>query len=77
MTPFGYFHVTMENNLVQSLVTTEIPRGEAVIGWMPIHVNGVPTLPWGTRFIVTFENAFKQETKIEHLWDPPLKTSGK
>jgi hypothetical protein len=73
MTPFGALHVTSENNLVQSLVTTSLPRGQAVVGWVIIHVNGIKTLPWGTRFILTFEDAFRQETRVDYVWQPPVK----
>ncbi len=73
-TPFGPIQITTENNLVQSLVTTELPRGRAAIGWVGLHVNGIKSVPWGTRFVITFEDAFKHETRVEHVWDPPLKT---
>jgi hypothetical protein len=76
-TVFGALRTTMDNNLVQSLVTTELASGQAVIGWMLIHVNGIKTPPWGTKFVVTFEDAFKHETRIEHTWDPPIKTGDK
>jgi hypothetical protein len=73
-TPFGPLRMAVENNLVQSLVTTELPRGQAVIGWVPIHIAGIAAVPWGTRFIVSFEDAFKHETTVEQTWDPPIQS---
>jgi hypothetical protein len=71
-TPFGPFRCTVENNLVQALVTRELPVGSAAVGWITFHVNGITKVPLGTRFVITFEDVFGRETVIQHLWDNPI-----
>ena len=71
-TIIGPYYLKMEDNLIQSLATSPLPTGAGKIGWMIIHMNGINEIPIGSRFILTFDDVFGRQTKIEHEWGPPF-----
>jgi len=71
-TIIGPYYLKMEDNLIQSLATSPLPTGAGKIGWMIIHMNGINEIPIGSRFILTFDDVFGRQTKIEHVWAPPF-----
>jgi hypothetical protein len=69
-TVVGPYKPTLEKNLLQSLSFSPLPTGGANNGWCVIHINGLDSIPAGARFVITFEDVFGKQTRLEHVWIP-------
>jgi threonine dehydrogenase-like Zn-dependent dehydrogenase len=66
----GPFTATAENNLLQALASRRLETGASIMGWFVVHVNGIDSAPEGAHFIVTFDDAFGNQTTIDDCWIP-------
>ncbi len=71
-TVIGPYSFTMDKNLPQSLSASPLTTGSGTIGWLIMHLNGLNTPETGMHFVITFDDVYGHQTKIEHVWEPPF-----
>jgi hypothetical protein len=59
----------MEDQLIQALAVNPMPHGGGKIGWLVFNVAGFNEMPEGAVVILTFEDVFGNETKLQHKWE--------
>ncbi len=70
-TVVGPFTLREENSLLQHLSFQPLGTGEAEMLWMPMHINGIASLPVGTHFFIDFRDVYGRTTRVEHVWTEP------
>lgn len=67
-TAYGPYTLKMDDNLLGALSSSPLVSGAAKQGWIVVHVNNLTEPPEGATFIITFEDVFGRQTKIEDVW---------
>jgi hypothetical protein len=67
-TVIGPVILTKENNMLEALSFNPLATGAGEVVWLVVHVNGLEKPPEGSHFIITFEDVYGRQTKIDHPW---------
>lgn len=69
-TVVGPYRLTGSRFILDALAFTPLETGAANNYWLMVHVNGLHEVPSGTKFIITFDDVYGRETKVQDLWIP-------
>ncbi|HUA68867.1 MAG TPA: hypothetical protein VMA13_10005, partial [Candidatus Saccharimonadales bacterium] len=68
VTAFGPYTPKLEDHLIGALSSSPLPSGGGKEGWIVVHVDNLSRVQNGTHFVITFEDVYGRETKVDHLW---------